>query len=679
MSTDCIQHSHESRKAPSPKAFITLYLLFVVAIWLRYRGWMFPYLYGDDLSYYMDFLSRRCATPPEEILTGICQDRFRPVASATVIFFMHLFGGKMLGYQVADGLIQALNGMMVFLLAHRLSRGNMLASLGIALIAVASRFATYHATQVIAPVESVTLLFALVAVYSVVRADADATKAWRWAWLAIGAAFMAIHTHERFAVLSVWLVGAFVLIPAIRSLGGLRLAILIATSTAIPLFYIAYKALMFRTSFMIGTGGTNIEFELPRILVHFRHALLSLLGFNQGPDYLVGTSVSPGANLPFFLALVFACSLLYLLWKGLSARYDADSAQGHRPECLWRLAESFRWPILLATLMAFLLFPTLLTIHLEQRWIYAPFIMLLLSAAWASGRFDRARSVAVVCVMTIASLALDTAIMRHYDRFFLVYMSSFAARVKTEIIDPDPGAVGGVALLAPEANCSWALAGGQFFRVYGGKFRPVYCHDSLESVADASELPADTRVYATDGGRFVDMTAEVARIREERRNLRFDFLKSFDSGTLLNPDLIRLPNPGASILPWQPASGPAVVSLTVISGFSYRYDDIEISGDDNLLLAVGVVYPGREPARAIIRARGTDGPSEVLLDRMLSPPPEGTPPSFSAVTIPLARFGGERISIEFATETPGNDPTGHWIAFVEPRIIDIPTQPETLD
>jgi hypothetical protein len=269
--------------------------------------------------------------------------------------------------------------------------------------------------------------------------------------------------------------------------------------------------------------------------------------------------------------------------------------------------------------------------------------------------------------------------MRHYDRFFLVYMSSFAARVKTEIIDPDPSALGGVALLAPEAYCTWTLAGGEFFRVYGGRFRPVYCHESLESVADATDLPVDTRVYATDGGRFVDMTAEVARIKEERRALSYDFLKSFDSGTLQNPYNLRLPNAGASVLPWQPASGPAVMSLTVISGFSYRYEDIALTGDNTLLLAVGVVYPGREPARAIIRARGADGSSEVLLDRMISPPPEGIQPTFSAVLIPLARYSGERISIEFATETPGNDPTGHWIAFVEPRIISTPAHTEPRD
>src|SRR5688572_30855 len=140
-------------------ALAAIFCVFVVAIWLRYREWMFPVLYGDDLTYYVAFLAKTCATAPGDILTSVCQERFRPVASGTVIILMHLFGSKMLGYQVANGLILATIGLLTFLTAKLLSGGAGKTAFFIAATVVISRFATYHATQMIAPVESLALLF----------------------------------------------------------------------------------------------------------------------------------------------------------------------------------------------------------------------------------------------------------------------------------------------------------------------------------------------------------------------------------------------------------------------------------------------------------------------------------------------------------------------------------------
>ena len=657
-------------KAVRLAALAGLFCIFLLAIWLRYRNWMFPVLYGDDLTYYVAFLAKSCATAPADILISVCQERFRPVASGTVIALMHLFGSKMLGYQIVNGLILASVGVMTFAIARRLAAGVGITAFLVALAVVVSRFATYHATQMIAPVESLAILSALGSLYAVLRAEASAKHAWRWCWTGIAFAFVAIHTHERFAVLSAWLFGAFLLTPAVRALKPARFIVLLAGCALVPIFYIAYKRLALDTVFLVGTGGSYIDFDIPRIAGFARDALLSIAGFNTGPQYLVGTAVTPGLNAMFLVACVLFGTWLVLVVAAIVCQIRGVPAVS-RIGRAWRLVEQIRWPILLLSLAAFLLFPTLLTIHLEHRWLYAPFTILMLLAAWASAHVAPRRAAAAVAVLSIASIALDSMAMRGYGGVFMVYSPRFATSVKRDVIDANPEARESVVFLAPEAQCSWTLLNGAFFRVYGGAYRPIYCETSVDSAVSAGR-PGRLRVYGEGAdGRLKELTSEYEQLRRSDRDASFDFIERFGEGRVANPHGIELDHEGGRILPWRSASGTDVVALTVISGFSYVYADVPVRTGEALTFNAGMVYSAAQPARAVVRVVAGGTAPQTVFSRVLQPPAEGAAASFQPFEVDLSRYAGQRVTIEFATETPGNNPTGHWIGYVKPRIVKL--------
>lgn len=644
-----------------------------LAVLWRFWPWMHDYLYGDDLAYLLSFHAGSCATTPSEILTAVCQDRFRPVASAFVILLMNTFDASMPYYTASNVAIQVLIGTLAFAVAHRLSGGRWVVSLAVAIMVATSRFALFHVTQAIGPVESLTLLFTLGVLYCIVRADESPERAWGWAWGALALTFLAIHTHERFIVLAAWLFTAFISSPSTRSLGRGRLLALLAAAVALPVFYISYKTFALETHFMVGTGGTHIDFDFSRIFEHALQALLSVFGFNHGPDYLVGTNIDIGMNKMTLLAGALTAS-----WLGLFA-WSVWTTSRAGPRQFFAVAERLRWLLLLLGLAAFLLAPTLLTVRLEQRWLLAPFSIVALVAAWSAGRIYVRHSkavIALVVTMLVASLTLDTRVMRYYDRVYLVYSARFAALVKHDIIDKSPAAVGPLAFIADETHCSWTLINGGFFGIYGASQRPVRCFGSMDAAIDAN-LDPEIAVYAENGeSGLLDVRNEMQASRDRETSTVVDLVENFPHGQISSRAKVDTPTGlGAMQMPWDSVTG-SQSTLTVISGFSYRYDDVAIPAEAKLDLAVSMIYPASQSARLIISLTPKDGQPRELLSKDLVPPLPGAKLRFAPQRIPLDAFAGQRVSIAFGVESPGGDSSGHWVGMASPRIVvDAAAQP----
>lgn len=653
---------------PAPLLPLLVFGLAVLAIAWRFLPWMPSVFYGDDLDYLLLFEDGRCATTVTEILTATCYERFRPVASSVVMGLMAIADHDISYHLVANVVLHGLIATMVYAISQRLSGGRWVVSLALALAVALSRLATYQVTQMIGPVESLTLLSTLVAVYAVLRADARVADTWRWGWIAIAATFVAIHTHERSMVVAVWLAIVFVLSPTARALPRARWLALLAGCAALPVFYVAYKTFVLQAHFLVGTGGTHVELQLPTIMQHLVQAARSLLAFNSGPDYLVGRTVAYEWPIPWLLALVFACAWIGSIVLGVRHAYVSSDPRG---EPLWL---RLRWLFLLLMLAAALLAPALITIRLEQRWLLAPFVIGLLVVAWAAGTLPRGGRHSTVAVLTVvlalASFAVDTEVMRHYDRLFFISSPRFAALVKRDIVDRTPGQSGDVALLAGADQCNWTLFKGGFFRIYGGKARNVHCFVTLDDAKRAG-LPAGTHIYGPDdAGRFVDLTdKKLPATQVERAQARVDFIDIFARGRISDTAQVQTPTgQGALVLPWDTEDGVRQ-TLTIISGFAYRFDGISIQADDQLRFGVGMIYPAAQPARAVVRLALPGQAPEVIYSNDLTPPSTGAKPSFLDVSLPMGKYSGKRVSLSFTVESPGGNSTAHWVGFAEPRLM----------
>lgn len=646
-----------------------VFLASLLAIIWRFHGSMPGVFYGDDLYYQLLFKAGDCATDASQILTKACYERFRPVASGFVLMLINLFQLKVGYYQAANVVLQSLTTCLAFAIAMRLSKGNWVASLSIALAVATSRFATFQVTQMLGPVESLTLLLCLCAAYAAIRADESADTAWKWGWIAIAMAFLAMHSHERSMVVAAWLGLVFALSPNVRQLGRARSLALLAACAALPAFYIAYKTQVLKAHFMIGTGGTHIKPDPALILEHTRYALRSIYGFNTGQEHLAGININFGWNV----AGVAAAGLL-VAWVALVAA-GLWSALLDRRATIGRLWERWRWPALLMALACAMLLPSLLTIRLEQRWLFAPFTVVMLMAAWAVGTYRGRMAIgatAVVAILACASIVLDTVIMRHYDRFYLVYYGRFAELVKKDIVDPEPGASGPVALIGPEDHCAWTLMRGGFFRIYGGEARRLECFASASAAANA-ELPAGTRAYtAGSATQLVDVTDQIEALRAIKAATRFGFLEHFDAGRINDKTRVDTPTGlGALKMDWNSTAGTQA-TLTVVSGYSYSFDDVPVPRNSTLSFGVGMISPSAVPARAVVRIGLPGSEPKTLFTRDLVPPREGDKPSFEQVSIALPQFSDRQVSVTFTVKTPTGSSAGHWVAFSDPRILLVP-------
>jgi hypothetical protein len=663
--------THRLNPLSKPRTGFWLLPIFIVATlasaW-RFLPWTTPLLFGtDDLLLYLAFIDGDCATRASEIFTATCQERFRPVASGVILALMHVFGAQKSLFIDVNFAIQGAIATLAFLIAFHLSRRSWLAALMIAGAVALSRFAVWNVVQVIGPVESLPLLLTLGAVYSVVRADQSQHHMWRWGLLALLCTLIAIFAHERFTVVPVWLGLAFLSSKQVRQLPTSRIALLLGGCVAVPLFYIGYKTFALHSDFLIGTANTHLKLDFPLILQHAYEGVSSIFGFNRGASYLLGENVTPGWNAPFIFAaaflLLFVATTLYALRSILMSTSSLRARM-----------EAVRWPALLLILAAFLLIPALLTIRLEIRWLYASFIMILLVCAWAVSavsRTTRRRVAVAVALLCVTSVALDTTIMRSFGDLFFVYSGKFAELVKRDIVDKYPAQNAGIALVTEFGECNFTLLNGAFFQVYGNGTRAVHCFNSVDDFTK-SKLPADTHLYAERSKQLVDLTAavsqEVARSSEELPV--YNFVEAFGSGHISDTSHADTPTgKGALVMPWSTAIGPRA-SLTVISGFSYRYDGVPVPANAQLRFAVGQVYPSTQPARAIVRIRYDDGESALVFSRDLNPPKKGEGIPFETVSVPLQAYAAQKVSVSFSVESPGGDSTGHWVAFVDPRIVE---------
>ena len=655
-------------KSAPAAGLLAVFALAVLAVIWRFSPFMPSVFYGDDLDYLLLFKDGGCATRASDILTTACYERFRPVASGFVLAMLNLFGDTFQHYLAVNVALHALIATLVFAISQHLTRGNWVASLVLAIVVAASRLAAYQVTQMIGPVESLTLAACLAGIYAAVRADESVDAAWRWGWLAVLMVFLAVHTHERFLVMAVWLGGVFMLSPAVRALGLRRWLALFLACVAVPVYYVAYKTFVLKAHFLVGTGGTHLDPTAASMMEHATQGVRSIFGFNTGPDYLVGATVAPNWQPAYALAALFVLSWASVVLVGL---WSAVRAQG---AATGTLIDRLRWPFLLLALAVFLLVPSLLTIRLEQRWLMAPFTVVLLVAAWAAGAARpsaRLPATAMLAILGFASLALDGTIMRYFDRIFFISSPRFAELVKRDVVDKYPRQSGGVFLLAGADQCSWTLRNGGFFRVYGGKSRNVECFVSIDAAANV--MTPGTRVYGYASSRqLADLTDE-ARISRESAGgpALVDFLHTFSNGRINDPSKVATPTgQGVLVLPWDSVAGTKE-AITVISGFSYHFDNVPIENGSEIRFGVGMIYPTAQSARAIVHVTHA-GKKTVLFSRDLVPPAEGAKMKFEPVILPLAAYAGQRVSIAFAVESPGGNPSAHWVGFSQPRIVKSP-------
>jgi len=657
----------EVRRSPGltsvPVVASLVFVALLAVACARFVPWIPTVFFGDDLDNLLAFQRGEFASTWTQALAGVYVEKFRPVFAVAMHLQFASFGHWIAGYMAVNLAVHALSGALVFFAARFLSGGSRVIAALLALAFIVSRLALYQVTQVTGLLEGLGTALFLTILLCLTRARG--TSAWRLSLFSVLAAALAVHTHERYIVVLPWLALAFLVLPGPAALNWGRKALLVCLCVAAAAFNVLFKLAVSGGHFFVGTGGTRMDFSLQRVADHFAQAVLSVFGFNYGPDYLAGASWSElpyGSGWLLGGAITLAAAvLLVAAWLPRKSR-----AGGPLPVAVPDAA----WGLLLVLLAGAVLVPPALTIRMEQRWELQPFVLLLLLLAWAAGRarayMSRRRAAVLVGIAALASVGQDMLMSDYFDRIFLRSSARVATMALRDIAEREPGAVTPVALLLSEEHCYWTLREGAFFTVYSGKARPVRC---LAGLSDAKPTP-DTRLYADAGDHLLDVTSDW-RAAAEEGVLAFDFLRAFDLGVINDNRPVDTPSSrGAVRMQWNSVVG-ARETLVLLSGFTYRFDNVPAHSGDELRFGLAMLFPAPQAARASVTVLDGQGKQLKHYSEELVPPSVGGRTKFKPVALALDDVEGDRVSVVFSAMPSGDDSTAQWIGYTQPRLVRV--------
>jgi len=477
--------------------WIVVALALAAMTYWRFVRWEPSVFFGDDLYNVLATLKDHTfASEWQQPFTTPFYEKYRPVFELIWLALVRLFQTDLRGFLAFNFGVHLLNAMILFAIAMQISNGNKLVSVGVAVAFAGSRFALYQITQATGPVEAIALTLFLLTIGWVLKAYQYPEDS-RWQWLVVGAFFLCIHTHERYISLTPVL--AFMLaLSRRRSASFFNRYGAAIVCVAIPLFNALVKTSLLHLVFFVGTGATHIDVNVQRIVEQAMQAILSVVGFNYGPEYLVGHSIvfgesSTGDDAARLLATIIVCAAL------VATTYAVLVGGRSRAPLRW-------YPVFTLAILITSLVPPIVTIRLEQRWLYAPLALFLLLFAWAA-RLDGSKRI----VPTIASLAaclslltLDILLSQYIPRIYFISSATAASLAKRDIVDAHAAPLGQDLLLhAARDHCKWTLQEGRFFELYEGQVRKIYCaltDDSFDALL--KKYPSAQAFSYTPGASF---------------------------------------------------------------------------------------------------------------------------------------------------------------------------------
>ena len=301
--------------------------------------------------------------PLTDVLGSLLANRIR-IFSDLVLYLVYLLAGENTSSWFAYRLLfLSVSSVLVYLAAQK-SFSFGLPGLFASAVYISSRFLLYDVTQIFGIME-LTSIILLLLVFIMVRKHSE-TRQESYLYLAALAFFLLYYSHERFQVVAIaCLVYTFLAIrdPWSKAKWGLLFAL--------PIVLGAATRLVLQMPQFVGTGSVNsLGFDFSTAISHSFSGLLQILGFNLGPEYLVGVpfDLSPEWIQISALVSVFAGTLAFV-----------GSLISFRKINLSREKYFFGFFQVVLFLVVFL--SGMVTIRLEQRWLVAPFIIVVISIA----------------------------------------------------------------------------------------------------------------------------------------------------------------------------------------------------------------------------------------------------------------------------------------------------------
>ena len=361
-------------------------------------------------------------------------------------------------------MLQVLVGLLVFRLTRRIS-GKASVALTISIVFTVSRFSYYNVLQVSGTLEALSLIFFILLLsrsitYARQRRPLDAVC------LTVLFAIL-IHTHERFLVLMPFLVLLILiygdgLLWQILPIGFIVIAFIINISAKIAL----------GMPVLMGTGNQPIAFSLGRIATFAAAGFANVFGISIGPEHLTALSFEQmGVKSQIQSIMIPGCFLAIFLAYFISAKVSF----------FFQARQVLPWLFCLGLLIG----SASVAIHQEMRWLYAPYLLVLLGVAGALGRVrHKLVRPGLLCLCLLLVVNQDHRFRSRASSYFFVRAQAMADQVYDTTIRRHPDLVSKrICIVGTQGfvDIRWVLLGGNFFYYHLGRV-DVHFADAVHDV-----------------------------------------------------------------------------------------------------------------------------------------------------------------------------------------------------
>ena len=513
---------------------IPLFILIYLIIYFYFLQWKTISIHDDDLLLYQAFAGLKGSGQRNNV--SLLFSQYRPVRDIFLRTIMDLFGNNFEAYYLFNVFIQSINTFFFALVLNLVLRSVWL-SFFLSFIFGLSRFGFYTITQLFdgGVLEGLAMSFFLVFLYFITKVAVDprlsiSSKRASISWSILCAA-LSMFTHERYIVLFPFLLVVILFFPALKNLTPKSRIMLFFLAISPVVLNIAIKTFIYHFPFFRGTGGANIQFSIAPAFTSLRQAVLSVVQFSTGPEYLAGLQVYA---LPTFYQLLVAIIIIVLVVAFFF--YFAKLAAAF-------VRTQVEYPpysgivIYLPVLFFLCMVPVIFQVRTELRWFQAPLciLVLLLVIAFAGITIIKKSPQYMLLLLVGISFLLTNHYYIEHGAKNLYYSTSarignaFDKAVKDGVILPGTANLYIVERKRNEdreTEAKWALVNGYFFVPYHRQRKNLFFTD-VQSIATDTSPRSVRRAFnrATDQIVFLDIEQDDKTFRYWLRDFTAEYLQ----------------------------------------------------------------------------------------------------------------------------------------------------------
>ncbi|MEC0227950.1 hypothetical protein [Paenibacillus alba] len=375
-------------------------ILFIINL-LWFLKFKFHTLMGDDLytwnvvhNYKEGFLQYTLF----ETLFG----KYRPIYNLIQYFVITTFDMEYRLYFFLNILVNFVAVLIMYRLLLMLTK-NAIISFLFSVIFITCRFSYYNILQVYGLMEAVALILFLLMLFISILFYKNSSKINIFLILLIET--LMVFTHERYIVV----------VPFLLILFFLTLSKPKRIYTVIPLVPVilnfAIKKIVVNTSFLEGTGGASISFDIAKISIFLICGLLNMVGINVGAPYLNGINFTQESTITQILSVIIL--LINLLLLVFLIKQSKGSLENKKKLIVVGIA---------LILILSLLLAASITIRQEYRWLFAPYAVFLLVTAFVFQQLKIVQSIKYVLIVLLCVIVFrnDMYYKLYLDRVYFI-------------------------------------------------------------------------------------------------------------------------------------------------------------------------------------------------------------------------------------------------------------------